>query len=378
MPLESLVAAAGRMDHWDRGRTLASAPASLRKYYGLSLAVSLGMAGLLILAALAWRHLSEKNRGRVWQAGSAVACACAVLLYLTKMQYEGEWAPIAVLMAHPGSLPLYGHRLLFVWLAMSFRAVVPALAPLTCYYASQAVAALVAVYAVGRWSAAITGESLSWLGQVLSVVLISTCFSYRDFYDIGIVFFFACGLLAIYRRKYGWFVLVVVAGTLNHENALLLIPAAAFLIYDKEPRRVWVPVIAAALLGHFLVRAGLQAAIPFEHHVSWGVWANMTKPFLLPEMKNSVLALGGWYALGLMSWSGCDARLRRLTVLFPLLFGVTLLFGQFQEARQFAAFVPVLVALLLSNTRRSLALEARGPRPVARGAGRLEMPTCAS
>jgi hypothetical protein len=47
-----------------------------------------------------------------------------------------------------------------------------------------------------------------------------------------------------------------------------------------------------------------------------------------------------------MSWPGCDARLRRLTLLFPLLLGVTFLFGQFHEARQFAAFIPVLVALL--------------------------------
>jgi hypothetical protein len=179
MPLESLLRALGRIDHWDQARTLASDPASLRKYYGLSLAVGLGLAGFLTLAATAWRRLSEEARSRAWRAAATAACSCAVLLYIAKMQYEGEWAPIDVLLANPGALPLFGHRLLFVWVAKSFRAVAPSLSPLSCYYGSQAVAATLALHALGRWSALHVGESLSWLGQVLSVVLISTCFSYR-------------------------------------------------------------------------------------------------------------------------------------------------------------------------------------------------------
>jgi len=246
-----------------------------------------------------------------------------------------------------------GHRLLFVWLAQAFHAAVPALSPLRCFYASQVVASLLAIYAVGRWSAIHVGEALSSLGQVLAVILISTCLTYRNYYDIGIVFFFSCGLLALYRRNYFWFVVVVAVGTLNHENALLLIPTAAFLLYDAEPPRVWLVVVAASLAGYLLARATMQWLMPFHEQVTWRIWSNMAKPFLLPrEMAFSLLALGGWYALGLMSLPACDKRLRRLLVLFPMLCVVTFLFGQFHEPRQFNAFIPVLIAILLSAYRR--------------------------
>lgn len=135
--------------------------------------------------------------------------------------------------------------------------------------------------------------------------------------------------------------IVVAIGTLNHENALVLVPTAAFLLYDAEPRRVWLPVVAASMAGHLLARAAMQWLIPFQAHVDWRIWSNMTKPFLLPhEMAYSVLVLGGWYALGLMSLPACDQRLRRLVLLFLMLFGVTFLFGQFHEPRQFNAFIP--------------------------------------
>jgi len=257
-------------------------------------------------------------------------------------------------MSSPNAFPIFGHRLLFVWVAKVFRAAAPASSASRCAYASQIVAALLAIYAIGRWSALYVGESMSWLGQLLSVILISACLTYRNFYDIGIVFFYTCGLLALYRRKYAWFVIVVSLATLNHENSLLLIPLAAFLLYDAEPPRVWVPVVATSLAGHLLVRAALQWLIPFQTHADWRVWLNMTEPLWSKEMAHTLLALGGWYALGLMSLWACDKRLRRLLLLFPMLFGVTFLFGQIHEPRQFNAFIPVLIAVLLSAFRRTL------------------------
>ena len=363
LPFEGLVRRFAQMDRETETGLLASQPALLRKYYGLTLAMGFGLAGLTTLLAVAWRRLNGSTQAMMWRATCTLACTCALCLYIFKMTYEGPWAPVGVLMSNPGALPIFGHRLLFVWLAKAFQAAVPTLSPLRCFYASQVVAALLAVYAVGRWSALCVGQSLSWLGQVLAVILISTCLSFWNFYDIGIVFFFSCGLLALYRREYVWLVVVVTVGTLNHENALLLVPTAAFLLYDAEPRRVWLPVVAASLAGHLLARAAMQWLIPFQAHFDWRIWSNMTKPFLLPrEMAYSLLALGGWYALGLMSLPACDKRLRRLLLLFPLLFGVTFVFGQFHEPRQFNAFIPVLIAVLLSAFRRTLDVEQGAAR----------------
>jgi hypothetical protein len=358
LPFEGLVRRFAQMDKWPESARLASQPALVRKYYRLTLVAGFSLAGFTTFLGLAWSRLNGLTQARVWRATWTLASTCALCLYLVKVTTGLPGAPVDVLMSNPGALPIFGHRLLFVWLAKAFQAAVPTLSPLRCFYASQVVAALLAIYAVGRWSTLHGGESLALLGQVLAVILIATCLSYQNFYDIGIVFFFSCGLLALYRRRYLWFVVVVAVGTLNHENALLLIPTAAFLLYDAEPRRVWLPAVAAALAGHLLVRAAMQWLIPFQKHFDLRIWSNMAKPFLLPaEMVYALLALGGWYAIGLMSLPACDQRLRRLLLLFPMLFGVTFLVGQLIEPRQFNAFIPVLIAVLLSAVRRRLDLE---------------------
>lgn len=357
LPFEVLVRKFARIDAMSEAWPLASHTVTLRKFYGHSLALGFGCIGILVLAAVIWRRLSAAAQDLVWRSVATVACSCALWIYMSKMQYEH--IPIDVLMTDPGAEPIFGHRLLFVWIAKAFHAAFPTSSDLRCYYASQVVATLLALHAVGRWSALYVGESLAWLGQVLAVVMISTCFGYRDFYDIGIVFFFTCGLLALYRRRYWWLPLIVMLGTLNHENILLLILTAAFLIFDREPRRVWLPVILASLAAHIAVRAALQVAIPFQRHVDWRIWSNMVKPFVIPhEMAYSLLALAGWYALGLMSLRDCDPRLQRLALLFPMLFGVTFCFGLFHEPRQFDAFIPVLIGLLLDRSRRRSPLSA--------------------
>jgi hypothetical protein len=357
LPFEGLVRKLAQIDQWTDGVRLASQPGMIRKYYKLSLVVAFSLAGFSAVLVLAWSRLNGLAQEMVRRATWTLASACALCLYVFKMTTPLPAAPVEVLMSNPAALPIFGHRLLFVWLAKAFQSAVPRLSPWHCYYASQVVASFFAIYAVGRWSALHVGESLSSLGKVLAVILISTCLGYRNFYDIGIVFFFSCGLLALYRRKYAWFVVIVTVGTLNHENILLLIPTAAFLLYDAEPRRIWLSLVAASLAGHLLARAALEWLIPFQKHFDWRILSNMTKPFLLPvDMVTSLAALGGWYVLGIMSLPACDKRLRRLVILFPMLFGVTFLFGQFHEPRQFDAFIPVLIAVLLCNVKRMLAL----------------------
>jgi hypothetical protein len=345
------VRAFAHIDKMDGAWSMASKPTVLRKYYGLSLAAGAGLAGIVILLAVIWRHLSEAMRVILWRAVTTATCAGALCLYMSKMEFEN--IPVDVLMTNPGAEPIFGHRLLFIWIAKAFHALIPSSSYLRCYYASQVVASLLALYAVGRWSAMYVGEHLSWLGQVLAVVMISSCFGYHDFYDIAIVFFFTCGFLALYRRKYWWLPLIVAVGTLNHENVLLLVLVAALLIFDKEPLRIWLPVILISFIGYIGVRLALQAAIPFQREVDWRIWSNISQMFLYHrEMAYSVLALAGWYVLALMSLPDCDPRLRRLTLLFPLLFAVTFCFGLFHEPRQFNAFIPVLIAVLLSRSAR--------------------------
>ncbi len=166
-------------------------------------------------------------------------------------------------------------------------------------------------------------------------------------------------------RRYWLLVPVVLIGTFNYEGLLLLLPLAAYVAYREDPPKKWIPPVAASLLAYCAVRFSLQAAIPFARHVDWRIWSNMVEPFLWRrEMLYSMGALAGWYALAAMSFRHCDPRLKPLMVLLPLIFAVTILFGQLVEPRQFDAFIPVLIAVILSAMRGKLEFE-KNSRPVA-------------
>jgi hypothetical protein len=356
MPFQGLVESSARLDSWPEGVHLAPRQAQL--YYRLTLALGFGVAGLTTLLAVAWSHLNRLTQARIWRTTVTMACTSALCLYLFKMTGDGPWAPVDLLMSNPRAVPIFGHRLLFVWMADALHAAVPALSPLRCFYASQVLVSFLALYAIGRWLALHVGNALSSLGQILAVILISSCLTYRNFYDIGVVFFFSCGFLALYRRSYVWFVVVVIVATFNHENALLLIPTAAFLLFDTEPRRVWLKVVGTSLVGHLFARALLQRMVPFQTQARLTLWTNFTRFFMLPRgLAFFLLALGGWYLLGLMSLPACDTRLRRLLVLFPMLFGVDFLVGQTNEPRMFNAFIPVLVAIILVAVQQMADME---------------------
>jgi len=130
LPFEALVQRFAKMDNWADGASLASQPALLRKYYSLTLAAVLSLAGLTTLLALLWSRLNRSTQAMLWRAACTLSCTCALCVYLSKMTYDGPWSPVDVLMSNPSALPVFGHRLLFVWLAKAFHAVIPSLSPM--------------------------------------------------------------------------------------------------------------------------------------------------------------------------------------------------------------------------------------------------------
>lgn len=356
MPFEGLMRFFASIDHWKQAPSAAD-PYTLRKYYSRSVGIALMIAGLLLASGALWASRTQRTRDLVFRAVFTLACSSAIMMFMMRMQFVGDrFPPPQVLMTNPQSLPVFGHRLLFVWIADAFQRIVPSLSPFRAYDLSQGIAVLLAMYALGRWSALQVGETLQWTGQVLGVVMISACFTYRNFYDVGNMFFITCGLIAIYKRKYWWLLPVVMIGTLNYEGVLLLIPVAAFCAYFEDPPKRWVPPLAVALVFYCAIRVILQLALPMPRQVDWRIWSNFTKTFLWwrTDTVFVILALTGWYVIAGMSLRDCEVRMRRFFLLFPLVFAVTFMFGQFTEARQFDAFIPVLVAGILSATRRKL------------------------
>jgi hypothetical protein len=356
MPGEGFVQHFAEIDALDQARSMIADLHSFRRYYALGAGFSLFAVGSIAIAIACWAPLSEGRREAVGNLTMTVAVSGALVIYLIRMERQGFWLPISGVMRDPGFYPIFGHRLLFVWVATAIQRIAPQLSDLEAFLLSQCFAILLAVYALGHWSSLHISKELSWLGQVMGAMMLSTCFSYYNPYDIGTVFFTTCGLIAIYTTRYWWLIAVVALGTLNYEGVVLVVLLAVFMAYGLDPLRRWLPAVLTSLAVYAGERLGLQTAIPQTRSVDWRIWSNLISiQVFTREMAITILALPAWYAFVLMNLQNCKPRLKRLLLLFPLLFIVTFLFGQFWEPRQFDAFIPVAVAVILNSINRRLA-----------------------
>lgn len=350
-PLQESFMLAFRFDSWFGGTLEPSqVNATLR-----SISVPcLTLAALALLACLFRERLFTPARlSRIFSWSVTLGCCWTLFLCLKRHGFEGPWLPLRQILHEPQTLPVSGRRLLMVWLAQGVQTLFPVVSDSYAYQFSVGVAIFLATYATGRWSAKLFGEQWCCAGQILLVAILSPTFFYFTFYDVAMVFFFTVALLFLYQQKYWLYVLAVGVGTLNHENILLLVPVGAFILWKQESRRRALGFPLAALALHVAARAALIIAVPTEHSVDWHLYSNLL------ELNNHNLALlmsGAtvlpWWICGLCGFYVANSFLRRATLLLPLLIGVTYLFGQFHEARQFVAFVPVLIGLILSCVQK--------------------------
>jgi len=346
LPFEGLLCRAASLDI--RARTGAFNLAQLRSAVRFQVTfwclIAAGIPWLLRVPDRVWSYL----RPRIFQFSVTLGCSSALFLLLLHSGYERPWYPLETLMKNPGSVPVFGQRLLWVWIANLCQNVVPSLSYLKCYYLSQALSIVLTVTMIGRWSGLFIQPSLRWTGQLLLVPMLASTFTYFTFYDISIVFFYALSLYLLCQRRYFAFVVAVGIATLNHENALLLVALAGL-----ETLRLRFRVFAAVTLGALALHVGTRLAV---HHVfgsgqlvDWRIWTNLLYPLAKPRMfVEPALALVFWWFAAGISWPDKNPFLRRAAILLPLVLGTTFLYGQFHEARQFDALIPVAIAFMLS------------------------------
>jgi hypothetical protein len=313
---------------------------------------ALAFAVAAVLAAALWRvrHrlLDTQVRQSVFSLLVLLACSSTLFILLARTGYEAEWYKLERLMTDPTSVPIFGQRLLFVWLANLIQGLTPSLSHLRAFYATQLLIIVFTIWIIGRWSATVAGPPTRFIGQGLLVLMLAPTLRYHTFYDIGIVFFYTACLLLLYSGRYLWFVVALGVATLNHENSLLLIPLSAYLLYDDEPRRIWIGIPVLALGVYVVVRLGMQWALPTDTQFHLRIWTNLANPYTATRLVvESAAILVPWWAAGLCGFPAAGTFIRRATALLPLLILVTWFFGQFHEPRQFDAFIPVAIALIL-------------------------------
>ena len=269
---------------------------------------------------------------------------------LKEYGYEGAWMPIQSIMNFSFPPPV-GHRVLFVLLADGIQAVFPALDYLKCYLLSQLVAILLAFWAIRRWGALFIREELSILAQLLLTVILIPTLHYYDFYDFGVVFFFSACLYFLFTDRFIPYLCLLAVGTLNHEITLLLIPVFVALHFPEglKRTRVWLQT-ALQLAAWGGVRALMFWLLPSDASPELRLQANIQEllhptPGLFLRYVSPLI----WMGAGLFGYRHAPRRLRRALILLPLLVITTFLYGQFHEVRQFDAFIPVIVALILCS-----------------------------
>jgi hypothetical protein len=202
---------------------------------------------------------------------------------------------------------------------------------------------------VGRWTALFVRSRLKYLGQLLWVAMIVPTIYYYTFYDIAIVFFYCSCLILLYKRRYAPFLLVLAIGTLNYENTLLLVGVALFTLYGITARRIWIGVPLAALVVWAMVRLFVQRLVPMESHFDPRIWNNILDlAHPSGDIVQSAATLVFWWACAAIGFRVADPFLRRATILLPALVAVTFIAGKFREPRQFDAFIPIAIGLIVT------------------------------
>ena len=289
------------------------------------------------------------SRSRLVTGVAVLASGVALLRALLAGSFDGRWAPVSRALDYTIDPP-WRHRVLFVWVANGFRALHPGLSPFRAYFASQIVAVFLALAFVTLWARRFVSWRETWAAPVMVALMLVPTITYRTFHDFGIVATYALALHLMFRRRLWAYVAVLAIGTLNHEITLFLVAMFLLLYFDRAPSRAWLAGWTALQIAVYgAVRLALFLAMPVP-----GLWQGGKLAYnlsliaeLRPELLIGALTLVFWLLFGVIAWPRVTPMLRRCVWLFPLIAVEVLFVGQLNEPRQFDAFLPVLVAMLM-------------------------------
>ena len=309
------------------------------------------LANFWLTAVLFLQRLVQKSSAgerTVFDALMFVEYACLFYFYLARMGAEHDWYVLEQIMTFTGDPP-YQHRILFVVPAQILRKVMPSVSYLQSFLWSQAAAIVLALWAVKRFARLFIREDLAFVAQFLLVAMWAPTLDYFTFYDIGIVFVYSFCLYHLLRREFVPYLLMFALGTFNHELTLFLVVASAFVLFGRMDMRKLAEFLLLQLVLYALVRGSLFHFLPVDR-----AWASGRVLFNLDLFSKrprflfmSIAPLIFWYALALPGLRPARPDLRRCLIVLPCLLAMTLLVGQLNESRQFDAFIPIAVALIL-------------------------------
>jgi hypothetical protein len=247
--------------------------------------------------------------------------------------------------------PPFRHRVLFVLIARAFQQVLPALSDRQALLASQVLAVFLAIFALQGWCKRVAPARLSYVGLALAGMMLAPTFQYYTSYDFGLVFFYSLCLTLLSQRRYVAYVAAATIGTLNHELIVFMMVLSFGIAHSQGQTWRWA-------IGFVLIQLALYAAVrgvlfwlmPVD--LAWlpgKIWINVDRLVHFEYLRRTVVLMS-WFAMAIaLGARWAPAQVRWMILLLPMLFAMTLLVGQINEARQFVAFIPIATVLLLAR-----------------------------
>jgi hypothetical protein len=285
----------------------------------------------------------------VW-LGSSLAILMAI-----ERGHEGAWYPLSTIIHHPETAPEspFAYRPLLPTLAAALQRIFHSLTDHNAFIATQILAIAVTVYLLGKWMSLYLPTFGRLTGFMLAALMLAPTIGYWTFYDIALTGFWTACLIFLYYDKPAAYLLVFTLATFNHENILLLIPCAVLYYWRRMSMGKMAAFAIAQILAWVSVRYLVVSAIHISSGSSPGIVENhlafnltFWKSYTHQALFFTAINLFPWWALAAFGGKYAPRLLRCAVITLPGLFLVTLLFGRFDEPRQFDGFIPITIGLI--------------------------------
>jgi hypothetical protein len=296
--------------------------------------------------------LSSPAKGTIAKAVPVLiwgACTVTILGALER-GYEGPWYPLsAYIHRTKEAAGPYIYRVLFPFLAAKLEQFFPSMNDLTSFKATQLACIAVTVYLMGKWASLFLPKFGRLLGFMLVALMLAPTINYWNFYDIALTGFWTACLLLLNAERPVSYLLVFTLATLNHENILLLIPTAVIYFRGRMPTWKLAAFAIAQLVAWTCVRYLVVSSFPIapvlfdnELGLNLAFWRHYDRRGYF----YTAVVLFPWWALAAMGWKYAPRILRCAALSLPGLILVTVLFGKFDEVRQFDGFIPICIGFI--------------------------------
>lgn len=313
-----------------------------------------------------------------WLAQVAVLCGVVAVAWTRKLADIAYTSPAYSVEYHPTSLAMaYGVWVVDTPLPYLYRVLVPYLMGFTSRITGlrfEVTYWLVFMLVVATSGLVFFHYLKKWVSEMSALAGVFMLFTYSSFYftewEYGLAYVelavFCLGILAIERRAYLPFFLLLVIGSLNRETAggLVLLYLCRWLgiVSWRELLKtvslgvlVWLAVFFGirVTIGHGLFQAD---QIQLTHNVRW-IFDSVIylTPFHHYRFIPTMLAVP--VIAVVLRWNAADDALRRMVWFVPVFIIIMLVAARFGEARLTAPLLPVLFPFFL----RVLEMDTKRP-----------------